>query len=130
VPRITDARLVALTHIPEKPVRAFLRAQRGVSLTVEHSQARAKRLKEAYAQLVAAGKIPPRMCCACERTPAGTAPCSSWRKCVNSNQRGKAPRAWQECERNEQEREGKTTPTAFPLDKQKSTRGTRYNTKE
>ncbi len=41
VPRITVARLVALTHIPEKPVHAFLRAQRGVSLTVEHRQARA-----------------------------------------------------------------------------------------
>ena len=41
VPRITVARLVALTHIPEKPVHAFLRAQWGVSLTVEHRQARA-----------------------------------------------------------------------------------------
>jgi hypothetical protein len=58
VPRITIDRLVALTRIPEKPVRAFLRAQRGLPPTVEHRQARAERLREAYAQLVAAGKTP------------------------------------------------------------------------
>lgn len=58
VPRITVDRLVALTHIPEKPVRAFLRAQRDVLPTVEHRQARAERLREAYEQLVAAGKTP------------------------------------------------------------------------
>jgi len=58
VPRITIDRLVALTRIPEKPVRAFLRAQRGLPPTIEHRQARAERLREAYAQLVAAGKTP------------------------------------------------------------------------
>jgi hypothetical protein len=49
-------RLAQLTRIPENPVRAFLRAQRGMLPTVEHRQARSERFKEAYAYLLAAGK--------------------------------------------------------------------------
>ena len=55
VPRITVDRLVQLTRILEKPVRAFLRAQRGISPTVEH-RPRSEGFKEAYAYLLAAGK--------------------------------------------------------------------------
>lgn len=56
--QITVHRLAELTHLPVKAVRAFLRAYRGISLTIEQRQARAERLREAYQQVVAAGQPP------------------------------------------------------------------------